>query len=287
MNIAKTLFATGLMGLMAAAASAQSIPDIGGISNADATQEGDLILGFTNASVTSEMLVDVGPADYYYSSTNALGSQNPNGALTPGTTYAVSAYTAASLTTAFGANAYTSSTFWGVVGGNGSAGGPGSENAKTLWLTGSALTSQTQANQSSLSISLDGMTNNASGASSIAGGSVDAGTQAKNTATSFTTLMGNGNFGFNEGSLVASTANSLSGTTALELYELLPSNANSSGGSSKVDLGTFDLTSSGLTFTSFAAIPEPSTYAAILGALTIGFVMIRRRSQSASLDVLG
>jgi hypothetical protein len=41
------------------------------------------------------------------------------------------------------------------------------------------------------------------------------------------------------------------------------------------DIGTFNLSSSGeLTFT---AIPEPSTYAAILGALTIGIVAIRRR----------
>jgi hypothetical protein len=41
------------------------------------------------------------------------------------------------------------------------------------------------------------------------------------------------------------------------------------------DIGTFNLSSSGeLTFT---AIPEPSTYAAILGALTLGVVAIRRR----------
>lgn len=42
------------------------------------------------------------------------------------------------------------------------------------------------------------------------------------------------------------------------------------------DLGTFSLSSTGeLTFT---AIPEPSTYAAILGALTICVVALRRRS---------
>jgi len=48
-----------------------------------------------------------------------------------------------------------------------------------------------------------------------------------------------------------------------------------------VDLGYFNLASDGtLTFTTLAAIPEPSTYAAILGAVTIAFVAIRRRKQS-------
>jgi hypothetical protein len=41
------------------------------------------------------------------------------------------------------------------------------------------------------------------------------------------------------------------------------------------DIGTFSLSSGGeLTFT---AVPEPSTYAAILGALTLGVVALRRR----------
>jgi hypothetical protein len=47
-------------------------------------------------------------------------------------------------------------------------------------------------------------------------------------------------------------------------------------------LGTFNLSNSGqLTFT--AAIPEPSTYAALLGIATLGFVAIRRRKQAAQL----
>jgi len=45
-----------------------------------------------------------------------------------------------------------------------------------------------------------------------------------------------------------------------------------------IDLGTFTLnaTSGMLTFT---AIPEPSTYAIILGVAALGFVMLRRRQQ--------
>jgi hypothetical protein len=53
--------------------------------------------------------------------------------------------------------------------------------------------------------------------------------------------------------------------------------ANGSGNLS-TDLGYFTLSSSGIL--SFTVIPEPSTYAAILGALTIGFVLIRRRNRS-------
>jgi hypothetical protein len=47
-------------------------------------------------------------------------------------------------------------------------------------------------------------------------------------------------------------------------------------------IGTLNLSSTGqLTFT--AAIPEPSTYAALLGIATLGFVAIRRRKQAAQL----
>jgi len=45
-----------------------------------------------------------------------------------------------------------------------------------------------------------------------------------------------------------------------------------------IDLGTLTLSSSGLTFT---AIPEPSTYALILGVFALGFVMLRRRAHAS------
>jgi len=61
---------------------------------------------------------------------------------------------------------------------------------------------------------------------------------------------------------------------ATDLYVI-----SSDGNSGTADfLGTFNLSSAGeLTFTVTSAIPEPSTYAMILGALTIGFVALRRR----------
>lgn len=67
--------------------------------------------------------------------------------------------------------------------------------------------------------------------------------------------------------------NTANGTTTLGLYEVL--NASTSGNAA--DIGTFKLTSSGLTFQS---VPEPSTWATVIvGAITlIGFGSRRRRS---------
>jgi hypothetical protein len=89
-------------------------------------------------------------------------------------------------------------------------------------------------------------------------------------------------FGFFTSS-VTSTAD----VPSLALYELLPSNATAgtftetgiiaaNKGVPRL-LGNFNLASNGtLTYTA-AAIPEPSTYAAIAGALVLGVVAYRRR----------
>ncbi len=71
------------------------------------------------------------------------------------------------------------------------------------------------------------------------------------------------------------------GTATQDLYETIPSGVSgTTGGVYK--LGTFALTSSGMTFTDVgtAAIPEPSTYAMIAGAIMLGFVALRRRFQT-------
>ena len=69
--------------------------------------------------------------------------------------------------------------------------------------------------------------------------------------------------------------------SALDLYSVV-ANADTF-------LGTFALytgadgnghNAGDLTFTAFAAIPEPSVYAAVLGVATLGFVAIRRRKQT-------
>ena len=88
-------------------------------------------------------------------------------------------------------------------------------------------------------------------------------------------LTGNGlAFGtFDDTQFLAVGANLASGAnySALDLYQVV-------AGSSQI-LGTFALYQNGnLTFT--AAIPEPSTYAAILGVATLGFAALRRRKQA-------
>lgn len=68
-----------------------------------------------------------------------------------------------------------------------------------------------------------------------------------------------------------------SGYLASDLYELAPANANNPGNF----LGTFAIFGNGnVTFTAagaLASIPEPTTYAAILGMAVLGFVMLRRK----------
>ena len=74
------------------------------------------------------------------------------------------------------------------------------------------------------------------------------------------------------------TAPGASGS-AIDLYQL---NATNSTGVLGTFVGTFTITSTGeLDFT--AAIPEPSTYAAILGAAVLAVALIRRRQQSLAL----
>jgi hypothetical protein len=62
-------------------------------------------------------------------------------------------------------------------------------------------------------------------------------------------------------------------------------NSTTSAGQPGTFIGTFNLQSNGeLFFFGTSAIPEPSTYAALLGVVTLGIVAIRRRRQ-ASIEV--
>jgi len=72
---------------------------------------------------------------------------------------------------------------------------------------------------------------------------------------------------------------------ASDLY-FLQATDNGGSGTAKF-LGTFSITSGGvIDFTAASAIPEPSTYAAILGLLAVGFVLIRRHSRPAVLNTM-
>src|SRR5208283_1110936 len=163
MKLTRTIVSLGLMMAASVAINAQTIPDIGGLANVNqnGNADGDLVLGFSNTvSSTNDLLVDIGPADFYYSTTNPLGSQNPNGALTPGTPYTVLAYNSSDLSTVFGANANSSNTRWAVIGGNGNAGGPGTEPNDTLWASsaGAVFSRASAVAQGTFSAKIDGFT---------------------------------------------------------------------------------------------------------------------------------
>jgi hypothetical protein len=80
------------------------------------------------------------------------------------------------------------------------------------------------------------------------------------------------------------------GTTIVDLYGLTPAsglgstNATATGWNSRgaTLLGSFELSSSGLSYTAVGvAIPEPSTYAALGGLVALGFAASRRRRVQA------
>ncbi len=268
----KKLILTGLMALASSALIGHAqintgIPDLT-IASVNAVIEGDLILGARNGSATKDLVVDLGNVSAYRSAT-------------PGTTYNLPTGILADFSTAFGVDAFSTGTTWSVIAGNGGAGADPSTGNKnnTLWATtpwvGSTYASLNSGTaQGSVSTKLDGFANSLIGNTSLSyGGSTLLDTKLGN---SYTKEIGPANpFGYFPTAVEGNTA----GVSKLELWELLPVLSGSPKG---IDLGTFTLNSSAstLTFTAFTAIPEPSTYAAILGLATLGVVMIRRRKQA-------
>jgi hypothetical protein len=254
MNTQK-LILSGLLALSLAAISAQAVilpgSDIGGL--AAASQPGDLVLGFRNASATSDLAVDIGQFSAYRG-------------LAAGT-YTIGGFQVADLTSVFTTNAFSANTFWTVFGSTGNGNGLTLPDS-TIWASSnSALARASGPTQQSLGIALDTFVSTQL-ASSTFGSTSDA---TALTNKSFTAL-GSGQsapYSYFGQAVESSTL----GSTSLKLWELQPGSGNGTL------LGTFTLDSTGLTFT-VAAIPEPSTYAAILGVATLGFVAIRRRKQT-------
>ena len=255
MNINKLLL-SGLVTLSLAAVGAQAaiLPgsDIGGIANVGGASSGDLVLGFRNTA-NPDIVFDIGQFTSYEG-------------LAAGSTYQIGGFSTAELLTV-DANAFTASgTNWTVFGGTAN-GNALSKPDGSLWVTSNGALNRSNT-QSSLSINFD---NAVSGAltTSTFGGASDA-----NVLTSpklFSLLSSSNSYSGAFGSAVESTT---VGSTSLNLWELTP------GTGPGTLLGTFNLDSTGLTFTAFTAIPEPSTYAAILGLVTVGFAAIRRRKQT-------
>jgi len=254
---------------------------------------GDLILGFNASSGTgssTNLVVDLGNVANFFQASQG-------GTLTAGQVVNLSSMLSLTdLTNTYGSWQTDSALTWGVAGN--SAKNPSSSTfgtstfKSTVWVT--AATSAPGASTPWLNGStsymnaavtpIDTIVFNLASSTSAAG-TAQSGFQASGDPTSWATgaTIGSGvEFGkFTEsasGTVVGPTSASVS---YLDLYQVAPTSA--SGAVTGVSLlGTFALFGDGsaqyLTFTAAGTpIPEPSTYAAILGAAALGFAMLRRR----------
>jgi hypothetical protein len=282
MKLRNTLL-SGLAALAVAAvgARAQEIDTISGGFNGSAGggySNGDLVLAFFNPADTSTGSGVNSQGDLLFN----IGTVSSYTGLVAGETYSVAGFngsaTSGQPTVGFGnseLNATQSvpnaNTNWAVFG--------ASTSNKELWLTG--LTAQSGGTSSTQGTVANQINAIGSGAANVANSDGSAYDSAKATQGDLGSGLNWQNF-----SPVAATSVSSTSDT-LGLYSLTTS---LHGGSAGTNLGTFTLTDTAgvfsLTFTAFSAIPEPSTYAAILGALTVGFVLIRRRMSAARLSAV-
>ena len=247
MNTTKLALA-GLVALaLSVSARATDIPVT--VDSSTGYNTGDLLVGFYSASASNDLIFDLGQAS------NFTG-------LTPGS-YNVAAFNASDLTTA----ALGTGGLW-AVGGTDS-------NSSSLWTTAQIGTKlKATAAQAAESGNIEAVGLEVGGTLGTSGLVSPAGVLL--ASKSFKAAIGSQNNW--SGTFSASVAQSTTGTTSLELWSL-PATGSSSGVAG-IDLGTLTLDASAGTLT-FSVIPEPSTYAAILGALTIGFVAFRRRFSKA------
>ncbi len=255
----RIITATLLIAGLAASAGAQTWPG----------NEGDLILGVRDPSVSQDLLVDLGSASNYFSGTGAVLST-----LSSGNTYSWNL--AADLNTAFGTAWKTAGNVsFSIIGGD--SGGDTAAPANTIWAvapSGVALLRSTGSNQSGLIGNID--INNTPLQGQTAASSLGNDLLISNTdpdSYSVNILKGGGaqyQYTYWGTSVIESDVAS---GKSLALYELKP------GSGAGTILGDFTLNSSGVLSFSLVAIPEPSTYAMILGVFALGFVMLRRRHQ--------
>jgi hypothetical protein len=223
----------------------------------------DLILGFKETGATNNLEVDLG------SVTNFLSG----GTYATGTETTLSQLSATDLTAQFGTWAGTNQVTFAV------AGADGTNN--TIWATDKSTTalkqgtSQGTATNAILTV-YSGLNNATSTANSATAAAITA-TGAQSWSKMITTAN---NFSWSSLNNMATNTTALTGTdgsTSVSLYLYQLTEGSTSAGTL---LGTFKLYDNGiLSFTSLSAIPEPSTYAMILGVAALGFVMIRRRQQ--------
>jgi len=255
----------------------------------------DLVLGFRATSGTGSTLnleVDLGSVSQF---------QSPSSS-----SFTIAHLSALDISGTYGSswNAAGSSVSWGIVGTTGAtAAGPGVP-AKTVWATkpwdvsgatdlagtawnrGSTFAQQAPANAIATLFTgpnaLNGATSTANSAYSAV---FTAGTpNSDSTWSSLDLKTANVSFGYFNPTVDQTADFSLAQGSYLlsDLYQITP------GSGASTYLGTFGLAADGtLTFATSSSfftttVPEPSTYAAIAGALALGLVAIRRRRQAAA-----
>lgn len=254
------------------------------IASLHASSGGDLILGFNATGGTgagTNLEIDLGAISNYElgtaSGTTDIVNLLDSSAVGVGNT----------LDSLYGSNwASRSDLTWGVAGtvGDTTSTGPNGEAAKTLWLSTAANSSALDGTASSTA--LLGTANSLAGGASqkinaiyqnFPGNSFQIG---NTTPGSWTSQEGTGvkvwNNVYARGSFENNTniAGNNGNYVASDLYDIAPT-LNQAG----TFLGTFGINSTGeVTFTAMAsAVPEPATYAALLGVGALGFAMARRR----------
>lgn len=255
-----------------------------GISGATfAADSNDLILGFrATGGVGSAQNLEVNLGSF-----SLYKNQAPGGSTVTITNLLTgSAFGANTISAIYGSSWNTrSDVLWGVAGTiiNGQT-GPGGEVGRSLYAaaiaTGSLLDGQASSigyNRAS-AITQGGPSAKIAGLYSKFGSDTVIAPQASDL-NSWSIQYGNTPAPFNYGTLAQvkfDNNTAISGSyIASDLYELLP------GSGPGTFLGTIAIFANGdVTFT--GAVPEPSTYAALMGAAVLGFVALRRRNQAVS-----
>jgi hypothetical protein len=255
---------------------------------------GDLVLGFNDPNVAGDdYVVDLGQASYFLTLAQTPGTTNVT-ASDPAYGGASLGNLASDLSTIFGTtwydnNAQGDNVQWGIIGASGKSAATGSIPKDTIFLTqpenfpGAGSNDPSEGSTGTQT----GWNNQIIGFTTVGNG-FNAATTSTNSnyaveePTSFTDAWSNNNlnsnaFGTNlniEQSQNAGLTDIGPTNSQLDLYELLPTSEGGTG--TGTELGSFTLSTSGqLEFTS--AVPEPSTYAAVILGAALLYVFRRPR----------
>jgi len=247
-----------------AAAGLALTPGLARATNVTANP-GDLILGFEAPGSPDDLEVDLGSASRFLTATAPF---NISFGVVPGTSTAVTNLN--SDLGIFGSgSAWASNTslLWGVVG---SVGNQPTSNSYNIFYTQDAVDTDGYPNPGYSGSRGDNTPINNKVVSGLAGSAQD----AYSTAAAAVDLTGGNSWTSQGFSFVEQQDGDPAVGSTLNLFELIPGNPASGNAT---DVGSFTLDSSGdVTFTP-AAVPEPSTWASILGGgLFLGFFRLRR-----------